>query len=86
MPFALADEQLPLAESLQRLVVDIKHRRFALPERLSEGAQDLLNRLLHPEPQARIDMAGEACCKWRVGRHMRLFVHVHSWSACIWRV
>lgn len=67
MPFALADQQLPLAESLQRLVVDIKHRRFALPERLSEGAQDLLNRLLHPEPHARIDMAGEGCCKWRVG-------------------
>jgi hypothetical protein len=89
MPFALADKQLPLAESLQQLVVDIQHRRFALPERLSEGAQDLLTRLLQPEPHARINMAGEGLMQQgafglvtgSVTALLRRFVCVNSWTA-----
>lgn len=62
MPFAVLDQK-PLAERLQKLTVDMQQRRFVLPERLSEGAQDIVNLLLQPDPQARIDMAGTPQCQ-----------------------
>lgn len=59
MPFAVL-EQRTLAERIQRLSGDMQQMRFQVPDRLSEGAQDMLKQLLHPDPKQRIDTAGEA--------------------------
>jgi len=59
MPFAVL-EQKTLAERIQRLSGDMQQMRFQVPDRLSEGAQDMLKQLLHPDPKQRIDTAGEA--------------------------
>jgi hypothetical protein len=57
MPFAVLDQQ-PMAERLQKLTGDMQQRRYVLPERLSDGVQDILKQLLQPDPKARIDLAG----------------------------
>ncbi len=57
MPFAVLDSK-PLAERIVKLTGDMQQCRYALPDRLSEGASSILRLLLHPDPKHRIDMAG----------------------------
>jgi len=63
MPFAVL-EQKTLVERIQRLAGDMQQKRFQVPDRLSEGAQDILKQLLHPDPKERIDTAGILAHPW----------------------
>jgi hypothetical protein len=57
MPFAVHEQQ-SLNVYIEQVTGDMQQRRFALPARLSADAADLLGQLLHPDPAARINIAG----------------------------
>lgn len=57
MPFAVHEQQ-SLNMYIEQVTGDMQQRRFALPPRLSADAADLLRQLLHPNPTARITIAG----------------------------
>jgi serine/threonine protein kinase len=53
-----------LGQMVVSLLADMRSQRFALPHTLSANAQDLLRRLLHPNPQQRITMADITTHPW----------------------
>eukprot|EP00775_Hariotina_reticulata_P009797 gene9797-9955_t len=53
-----------LGQMVVSLLADMRSQRFALPHTLSANAQDLLRRLLHPNPQHRITMADITTHPW----------------------
>lgn len=82
MPFAVLDSK-PLAERIVKLTGDMQQCRFALPDRLSEGAAHMLRHLLHPDPMARLDMAGRLGCP--SSYYINLLCHTHWPGGLLYR-